>query len=394
MKFKNVVIVNDYDYVQGGASKVAIDTANLLVESNDNIKVYFFSACHDDNSNLDKKVINICTYQGEALKNKTKGFFNGIYNFKAARELKKLLSSLDKESTIVHFHGWTKALSSSVFNIVFKMKYYHVLTMHDYFTACPNGGYFNYKKNEICYLKPLSYKCIKCHCDSRNYMFKFYRIIRQVVQNKVVKLSKKLENVISISNFSQKILTKTLRKNINVFRVNNPIDFKKNVYIPKRRDDYFLYVGRISKEKGVDIFCEAITKENLKGIVVGDGDELGNLKIKYPKIDFVGWKDRSEIKNYMQKARALIFPSRLYEGAPLTIMEALYNGLPCIVSNNSAAIDMINENNGLIFDIKKNELRDKITEFIMNEKKYQNIQISHDNDYINNLCQVFNKILD
>ena len=41
MQVKNVVIVNDFNYIQGGASKVAIDTANLLVEKN--IKVYFFS---------------------------------------------------------------------------------------------------------------------------------------------------------------------------------------------------------------------------------------------------------------------------------------------------------------------------------------------------------------
>ena len=41
-KVENVVIVNDFNYTQGGASKVAIDTARLLSESG--LKVYFFSA--------------------------------------------------------------------------------------------------------------------------------------------------------------------------------------------------------------------------------------------------------------------------------------------------------------------------------------------------------------
>ncbi len=393
MKLKNVVIVNDYDYVQGGASKVAIDTANLLVENYDDINVYFFSACHNDDSKLDERVINVCTYQREALSNKFKGIINGIYNFKAARKLKKLLKGLNKDETIIHFHGWTKALSSSVFNVVFKMKYNHILTLHDYFTACPNGGYFNYKKNKICPLKPLSWKCIKCNCDSKNYIFKLYRIIRQFVQNKIVKLNKRLKNVISISNFSERILKQTLRDDMNIFRVNNPIDFENSGHIYKKRENYFLYVGRVSKEKGVDIFCEAIEKNNLEGVVVGDGDELELLKDKYKKIQFVGWKERNEIEKYMQSARALIFPSRLYEGAPLTIMEALYNGLPCIVSNNSAAIDMINKKNGLIFDINKNDLGDKILEFIKNEQKYQNVKISYDNTYIKDLYKVFNKIM-
>ena len=35
---------------------------------------------------------------------------------------------------------------SSVFDVAFKMNFKLVLTLHDYFTACPNGGYFNYQK--------------------------------------------------------------------------------------------------------------------------------------------------------------------------------------------------------------------------------------------------------
>ena len=264
---KNIIIVNDFDYIQGGASKVAIDTANLLVNSSDEIKVYFFSASHGVSSNLDKKVVSICTNQGEALKskNRIKGFINGIYNFKAKRELKKLLKSLNKDETIIHVHGWTKCLSSSVFDVAFKLNYKLVLTMHDYFTACPNGGYFNYKENKICKLNPLSFKCIKCNCDSRNYLFKMYRIIRQFVQNKIVKLNDKLSDVISISEFSENILKETLNPKIKIHRVYNPIDLDNHVEkIDYTQNEYFLYVGRISKEKGVDIFCEAITRSTLK----------------------------------------------------------------------------------------------------------------------------------
>ena len=138
------------------------------------------------------------------------------------KEFKKLLKTLDKDTTIIHAHGWTKALSSSVFDIAFKMKFKVVLTLHDYFTACPNGGYFNYKKNEICHLNPLSWKCIKCNCDSRNYGFKLYRVVRQFVQNKIVKLNDRLENVITISEFSEKILKPTLGKNTKITRIKIP----------------------------------------------------------------------------------------------------------------------------------------------------------------------------
>lgn len=388
----NIIIVNDFDYIQGGASKVAIDTANLLAEKNENINVYFFSGDHSSSSNLNEKVIKICTNQGEALKDKNKfrGCINGIYNFKAKKTLNNLLKTLDYQKTIIHVHGWTKSLSCSVFDVAFRKKYKIVLTMHDYFTACPNGGYFDYKLNEICKFKPLSLKCIKCNCDSRNYFFKIYRMLREFIQNKVVKLNLKLTDVISISEFSEKILRKTLNTNTRIYRIYNPIDLDEDITkIDYKKNKYYLYVGRISKEKGVDIFCQAITELNLKGIVVGDGDEKYKLENKYKNIEFTGWKNSHEVKEYMKNAKALIMPSRWYEGAPLTPLEALQYGIPSFVSNNCAASDIINEKNktGKTFNLNIDDLKKCIKEFqnqeidtkILNKfkKNYYAIQLNN-----------------
>lgn len=396
-KIKNVVIVNDFNYVQGGASKVAIDTAKIL--KGQGIKVFFFSAVNKENEKING-VKYISTNQQEALKekNKIKGAINGIYNLKAKKELKKLLKTLDRDNTIIHVHGWTKALSSSVFDIAFKMRFKVVLTLHDYFTACPNGGYFNYKKNEICKFKPLSWKCIKCNCDSRNYGFKLYRLIRQFVQNKIVKLNDKLENVITISEFSEKILKTTLGKNTRVTRIYNPIDIEKNLEkVDPSKNEYYLYVGRVSKEKGVDLFCQAISELDYKGIVVGDGDERQKLETEFPNIEFTGWKNKDEVKQYMKGAKALIFPSKWYEGAPLTPLEAMQYGVPCICSNVSAAVDY-SIDNSLIFELNKDELKKKIVCYEKNIDKYSKesfefVKSRINIDYGNEITNYFEGIL-
>ena len=125
-------------------------------------------------------------------------------------------------------------MSSSIFDILFKKKFKVVLTLHDYFTACPNGGYFNYKENKHCYIKPLTWKCVKCNCDSRNYIYKLYRIVRTFVQNKIVKLNKKIENVISISDFSEEKLVKNFNNKVNIKRIYNPIDITKTNILKKK----------------------------------------------------------------------------------------------------------------------------------------------------------------
>ena len=392
----NIVIVNDFNYIQGGASKVAIDTARLL--KNEGFNVYFFSAVNKENEKIEGiKYIN--TNQNEALKekNKLKGIINGIYNFKVKKEFKKLLKTLNRDKTVIMVHGWTKALSSSIFDIAFKMKFKVILTLHDYFTACPNGGYFNYKENKICKRKPLSWKCIKCNCDSRNYAFKVYRLVRQFVQNKIVRLNEKLKNVITISKFSEKILQQTLGKNTKITRIHNPIDMDYDIEkVDPSKNEYYLYVGRISKEKGVDLFCQAITELGLKGIAVGDGDEKDKLEKQYPNIEFVGWKNKNEVKQYMKGARTLIFPSRWYEGAPLTPLEAMQYGIPCIVSNVSAAVDYIN-GNGEIFELTKEDLKDKILNCNNNIKEYSLkaynfIHKEMNNNYIEQINKVLNNI--
>lgn len=337
MKIKNLIIVNDFNYVQGGASKVAIDTANILKE--DIEKIYFFSAVNNYDENIEK-INYISTNQNEALKEKSKlkGFINGIYNLKAKNEFKKLLLTLKREETIIHVHGWTKALSCSVIDIALKLQFKVVFTLHDYFSICPNGGFFNYKKNQICKLNALSLKCIMCNCDSRNYCFKIYRLIRQFVQNKVVKLPKKMEYAIGISDLSMNVLKKDLNSNIYIQKICNPIRFEqvknKNDYT---KNDYFLYVGRIAKEKGVEIFCRVLTELNLKGIVVGDGTERERLERLYSNIVFTGWKSENEVKEYMAKAKCLIFPSLWYEGAPLTPLESFSLGIPCLINSDCSA---------------------------------------------------------
>lgn len=368
----NVIIVNDFDYIQGGASKVAIETANLLASKG--VNVIFFSGDSSKDSQLNSCVKKICTYQGETLKNrnKIKGAVNGIYNFKAKKQLKILLKTLDRKKTVIHVHGWTKCLSSSIFDVCFKMNYKVVLTMHDYFTACPNGGFFNYRKNRICYLKPMSWKCIKCNCDSRNYFFKIYRLIRQFVQTKIVKLSKKLEYAIIISDFSKNILNKNIPTTTTIFNINNSVEIPQD---DLKNDDnnYFLYVGRVCKEKGVELFCQAILESKEHGIIIGDGPEFEYLKCKYHEVEFLGWKNSSTVNRYMKNAKALIFPSKWYETAGLTVVEAALNGTPSIVSNNSAASDFILKYHcGVLFDT------DKIHSLVRILKKYNKNDFSFD----------------
>jgi len=81
--------------------------------------------------------------------------------------LRLTLEDFDSKNTIVHLHGWTKALSSSVVRECVDKNFSIVCTLHDYFVACPNGGFYNFRTHKICHLHPLSTRCVLENCDSR-----------------------------------------------------------------------------------------------------------------------------------------------------------------------------------------------------------------------------------
>ena len=209
---KNIIIVCDYGFVNGGAARIAIQTALLLSEKNYNV-TYFCGVGPIDDSLKNSNVRTVCLFQNDVLgtKNKIAAFFENINNKKAKKCFAELLSEFDSSNTIIHFHSWIKCLSSSVIEVATLLKFQICFTVHDYFLVCPNGGCFNYKKTNICSFMPLGLKCCCSNCDSRNYLFKFFRLLRQKHQNKIISKIKN-NNLIFISDFSKTEFEKRVSK--------------------------------------------------------------------------------------------------------------------------------------------------------------------------------------
>ncbi len=348
------IIVNDYDYVQGGASNVAIQTANILYENG--LKVIFFcGVSNKEKSTLNSGIEIISCGEKDCLSQKNlKGFFQGINNKVALNKMTNLINNIN-DDIIIHIHGWTKALSSSFIKAFRdRKKIKVVLTLHDFFSVCPNGGFFNYKKVCVCTKKPFSCSCFFSNCDSRNYYYKIYRLVRTFYQNKFNKFLDKIDAFITISPL-QKSLLESYLKNKDIRMIFNPTSIKKisNTRIKAETFNEYLFVGRIAKEKGIDILCEYFSKTNEKLNVVGDGNLLNYLKQKYKdskNIVFHGWKNQMEVTEFLSQSRAIFVPSIWYEGAPLVIFEALSIGLPIAVSNICSGKNFVTNDTGRVFN--------------------------------------------
>jgi len=110
----------------------------------------------------------------------------------------------------------------------------------------------------------------------------------------------------------------------------------------------FLYVGRLSPEKGVDILLEAwrrvsATLPTARLVLVGDGEQRPSLEQQagqFNNVEFRGWVDDPWLE--LCQADCFVLPSR-YEGFPVALLEALQCGLACVSTNCTSAIDTLEQ---------------------------------------------------
>lgn len=87
----------------------------------------------------------------------------------------------------------------------------------------------------------------------------------------------------------------------------------------------FMNVGRVSVEKNLPEFLDL----DLPGskVVVGDGPQLAEYRMRYPAVHFVGVKKGKELAKYFSAADVFVFPSKT-DTFGLVLLEALASGVP------------------------------------------------------------------
>ncbi|MBC7799190.1 MAG: glycosyltransferase [Gemmatimonadaceae bacterium] len=336
-----VLVLNDFCHVQGGASKVAIDEAVALAQSG--ARVIFVGAVGPVCDALAAAPLEtVCLNQPELLSagKHPMALLQSMWNQPARRRITALLHGLDPARTIVHLHGYTKALSTSPMLAVRDAGFAAVCTLHDFYTACPNGAFFDYAKQEPCTRRALSASCIAANCDKRAYAHKLFRIVRGVAQRDVARFPTSVRDYITLSDRSASILRDYLPHDAKLHALGNVIDAAPAPAVDAAASSQVVFVGRLDVEKGVVLLAEAAAAIDLPVTFVGDGPLRTQIEAT-PGMTVTGWLPGSDVKRHLAAARCLVFPSLWYEAYGLVVAEAAAQGVPAIVSDISAAAERV-----------------------------------------------------
>jgi len=192
---------------------------------------------------------------------------------------------------------------------------------------------------------------------SRNYPYedypmKFGRILGFLMACQHVRAFKKCKNIISCSNAISASLNRHSLKSKTIHNgAPTPIEFTATRANNKSSNPVFISVGGLIKRKNMDLLVDAFLIYNREHdgrlIILGDGPEREKLSSKANASDanimFLG--EVSDVRKYLRKSNYFVSAS-LSEGLPNTVLEALSEGIPCILSDISAHTEIASLANG------------------------------------------------
>ena len=386
----NVLLIHNYYQNPGGEDKVFKNEYNLLKSNNVNVSKFIVN-----NNEIE-------------LNNKFMVGINSIWSFYYYKKLSKILKSNNYH--IVHVHNTHAKLSPSIYYACKNYGIPVILTLHNYRICCPKATLF--RKNNVCEL------CVKRHFPYHGIYYKCYHnsILHSIILSLSIAFHKKIgtyrqtiNHYIALTNFSRNIFVKAgiPRKKISV----KPNFIVSDSSFSKRNKKYFLFIGRITKEKGIKTLLRtwALNKDYpLK--IVGDGDlkEYVKHEIKQKSlknVEYIGHiSSEDTIIKLLRNSYCLIVPSLWYEGFPMTIVESFNTGTPVIASNIGSLSEIVqHKNNGLLFmpdDAHDLSLKVKwawnnenyINLYSINARKeYEKKYTSQEN--FNQLMAIYNKVI-
>ncbi len=323
-----ILIIHNYYQKAGGEDIVFSQELGLLRENGHQVESLTFS-----NKTIDSTWKSILY------------FFKSIYNPASARVLRKRIKAFKPD--LIHIHNTFLVASPSVYRTAAKMGIPVVQTLHNYRLICPSATLY-YKGN--------------IYTKSINKLFPFDAIFKGVYRNSIAHTflvatisgihkifgtyKRSIAKFIVLSDFSKELFMKSSLHLDEAQVIVKPNFLNDSGRKASKKEDYFIYVGRLSEEKGIQTLLKAFTNSDKKLVIIGDGnlkEEVLAATKANKNISYKGFQEREVIMEEISKAKALIFPSEWYETFGLTIIEAFACSTPVIISDIGGHSEMVEE---------------------------------------------------
>lgn len=297
--------------------------------------------------------VEVLYFQNEAGAKGALQFISSIWNLKTAKVVKDKIMQF--QPNVIHVHNFHFALGPLVFRVISSMRIPVVHTVHNYRLLCPSaillhkGQLFTDSLRQSFPWKAVQNKVYRSSA-TQTFWLAFI-----VWFHKKIGTWKRIDSYVCLTPFAVNLFQESsfgvVKKHFSVKP--NFTDLPKNSEAIAK-ENHFLFVGRLSAEKGIEILLDAFKELPFVLKIAGDGPLKENVveaSQQFSNISYLGNLNNEGVQLELQKAQALISPSIWYETFGLVNIEAFSNATPVLASKIGAPESLIIDGyNGFHFE--------------------------------------------
>lgn len=327
---KKILIVHNRYLQYGGEDSVVASEMELLKSHGHEVRIYT-----RDNQEV-------------AGMSKPGLFVNSIWSRKTQDELRQLISEFCPD--IIHVHNTLPLISPVVYWVASEMKVPIVQTIHNFRLACLQAMFL--RDSEVCEdcMGKVPWRGVIHKCYRGSFSASLASAISLQAHRVIGTYRNKVNAYIALNDFCRNKLVEMGLSKDRIFIKPNFVSISTISDNTNSRSGNPLFVGRLSKDKGVEVLVEAIKSFpdimfDIVGVGPYDHDFHG-----LTNVDMKGNLPLDEVYALMSAAPFLIMPSIWYENMPRTLVESYGCGTPVIASQIGALAELVeNEKSGLLF---------------------------------------------
>ncbi|MFC4213184.1 glycosyltransferase [Pedobacter lithocola] len=339
-----ILVIHTFYKLQGGEDVVVENEMKLLRENGHQVELLKF-----DNSNFSFIKLILMPFNLFAYF-KTKKF---IRHFKP---------------NIIHIHNLHFGASLSVLYAAKNLQIPVVMTLHNYRFLCPSGSLYFNGELFIDSLQPgFPWSAVKKGVYKNSKILTFWLALSNYFHRKINTLNI-VDKFILLGKHSLHLFSESHFKAFKDKLIVKPNFTYLKTFENKIPNKYFIFIGRLTAEKGINTLLQAFSYQPINLKIIGSGPleyVVSDTCEKSKNIEYLGQKSSTEVSKLLENAEALIFPSEWYETFGMVLSESFSKGIPVIASELGDIKNIVlNNQNGLTFEAGNyRDLREKISYF-------------------------------